>query len=109
MTWEIRYLDEAEKDFKKLEGNEKQRVTKALQQVKKNPLSPQEGGYGKPLGNKHGIDLSGLSKVKIKSVGVRVVYKVIETDEAMIVIVIGARADDKVYKTAEKRRKKYGL
>lgn len=109
MNWKILYLDEANKELKQLDGSEKRIVTKAIRQVSKNPLSAQDGGYGKPLGKKNGIDLTGLSKIKLKSAGIRVVYKVIETEESMLVIVVGARADNKVYKTAEKRRKKYGL
>lgn len=109
MNWKILYLDEANKELKQLDGSEKRIVTKAIRQVSKNPLSAQEGGYGKPLGKKNGIDLTGLSKIKLKCAGIRVVYKVIETEESMLVIVVGARADNKVYKTAEKRRKKYGL
>ncbi len=71
-----------------------------------NPVSIYEGGYGKPLGNKGGTDLTGLFKIKLRNAGLRIVYKIIKTETTMIVIVIGARSDDEVYNIAEKRYKK---
>ena len=66
MNWKLVYLPEAEKDFKGLSGNERIVVAKALNKVLKNPLPVNEGGYGKPLGNKQGNNLSGFLKIKLK-------------------------------------------
>lgn len=55
-----------------------------------NPLPVSEGGYGKPLENKNGNNLSGFLKIKLKSDGIRVVYKLVEIEEQMLVVVIGA-------------------
>ena len=71
--------------------------------MKQNPLPVYEGGYGKPLGNKNGNDLTGFLKVKLKSAGLRVVYKVVKQNDKMLIIVIGARADEEVYGIAQKR------
>lgn len=109
MKWSLKYLPEAAKDLKKLAGNQRILVAKAIDKVLENPLPVQEGGCGKPLGNKHGSDLSGFLKIKLKSAGIRVVYKVIRTENEMLVVVIGARADDEVYDTAQRRAEKYGL
>ena len=68
-----------------------------------------EGGYGKPLGNKGGHDLTGLLKIKLKDAGLRVVYKLIRTETEMIIVVIGARADDEVYDIASKRNMRYDI
>ena len=68
-----------------------------------------EGGYGKPLGSKGGTDLSGLFKIKLKAAGLRIVYKLIRTETEMLIVVIGARADDEVYQIAEKRARKKQL
>lgn len=103
MNWTLKYLPEAEKDFARLAGNQRLLVMKALSKVVQNPVSIYEGGYGKPLGNKGGTNLSGLFKIKLKNAGLRVVYKLIQTETEMLVIVIGARADDEVYQIAEKR------
>ena len=109
MNWKLVYLPEAEKDFKELSGNERIVVAKALKKVLENPLPVNEGGYGKPLGNKQGNNLSGFLKIKLKSLGIRVVYKLIKMDVQMLVVVIGARADDEVYGVAKKSAQKYEI
>ena len=71
MNWKLVFLPEAEKDFKCLSGNERIFVAKALNKVLENPLPTNEGGYGKPLGNKQGNNLSGFLKIKLKNLGTR--------------------------------------
>ena len=107
MNWTLKFLPEAQKDFEQLAGNQKLLVAKALDKVVQNPVSIYEGGYGKPLGSKSGTDLSGLLKIKLRDAGLRIVYKLVRTETSMLVIVIGARADDAVYKIAEKRAHKH--
>ena len=68
-----------------------------------------EGGYGKPLGNRNGANLTGFLKIKLRGAGLRVVYKLVRTESEMLIVVVGARADDEVYETAEQRTKKYGF
>ena len=67
MNWSVEYLPEAKKDLKNLDGSQRLLVLKAIKKVQTNPLPQPEGGYGKPLGNKNGNDLSGFLKVKLKS------------------------------------------
>ena len=109
MNWKLVHLPEAAKDLKNLAGNQRLLVVKALDKVLENPLPVSEGGYGKPLGNKQENDLAGFLKIKLKSAGIRVVYKLIRTESEMLVVVIGARADDEVYDTAQHRIKKNKL
>lgn len=109
MKWELTFLPEAAKDLKNMAGNQRIMVAKAIDKVLENPLPAQEGGYGKPLGNKSGNDLTGFLKIKLKSAGIRVVYKLIRTETQMLVVVIGARADDEVYEIAGQRAKKHKL
>ncbi len=109
MNWRLEFLPEAQKEFEALARNQRILVAKALKKVQQNPVSIYEGGYGKPLGNKGGTDLSGLFKIKLKAAGLRVVYKLIQTETEMLVVVVGARADDEVYKIAEKRAVKHSL
>lgn len=54
MIWSIEFLEEAEKDMKKLDHSAQIQVLKGIRKVSQNPLSVREGGYGKPLGNKSG-------------------------------------------------------
>lgn len=109
MNWKLVYLPEAAKDLKNLAGNQRLLVVKALDKVLENPLPVSEGEYGKSLGNKQENDLAGFLKIKLKSAGIRVVYKLIRTESEMLVVVIGARADDEVYDTAQHRIKKNKL
>ena len=77
--------------------------------MSQNPLPVQKGGYGKPLGNRTGNNLTNLLKIKFRNLGIRVVYKTIQIDGIMKIIVISARTDEQVYKEAGKRREKYDL
>lgn len=106
MTWSIEFLEEAERDMKKLDHSAQIQVLKGIRKVSQNPLPAEEGGYGKPLGNKNGINLTNLLKIKFRDLGIRVVYKVERLDGVMKIIVVSARTDEQVYKEAAKRRDK---
>ena len=107
--WELSFLAEAREDLRALDGSQRIRVVKAIAKVQSNPLPSSEGGYGKPLGNKRLSQLSGLMKVKLKSDGIRIVYKLERIEHAMRIVVIGVRSDDAVYREAQKRRESHGL
>lgn len=109
MTWNIEFLEEAKKDLKRLDHSVQIQVLKGISKVSINPLSSEEGGYGKPLGNKSGINLTNLMKIKFRDLGIRVVYKVERVNDTMKIIVISARTDEQVYKEASKRREKHDL
>ena len=103
MNREIHYSDEAKTDLRDLDGSQRKSVLKAIKKVSQNPLPVNEGGYGKPLGNKHGKDLTGLCKIKLMKEGIRVVYALIRTETSMKIVVIAARSDDEVYELAAQR------
>ena len=107
--WELSFLPEAREDLRALDGSQRIRVVKAIAKVQSNPLPSSEGGYGKPLENKRLSQLSGLMKVKLKSDGIRIVYKLERIEHAMRIVVIGVRSDDAVYREAQKRRESHGL
>ncbi|MCC8140932.1 MAG: type II toxin-antitoxin system RelE/ParE family toxin [Lachnospiraceae bacterium] len=109
MTWKIDYLPEAREDLRRLDGSQQIFVQKAIKKVSRNPLSMEEGGYGKPLGRKRSHNLTGLFKIKLRGIGIRVVYKLIREKDQMIIVVIGVREDEEVYELAAKRKEKYGL
>lgn len=104
MTWSIEFLEEAEKDLQKLDHSSQIQVLKGIVKVSKNPLPIHEGGYGKPLGNKNGTNLTNLLKIKYRNLGIRVVYKIEKIDGVMKIIIISARTDEQVYNEAAKRR-----
>ncbi|MCL2356542.1 MAG: type II toxin-antitoxin system RelE/ParE family toxin [Defluviitaleaceae bacterium] len=105
MKCRVEYTEAARNDLKELGSPRDKAVRKVIDKVAENPLPKSEGGYGNPLGNKRGKNLTGLCKIKLLKLGIRVVYKVIRTDKVMRIIVIAARADDEVYNTAAKRNK----
>ena len=109
MNWTLKFLPEAKKDLEGLAGNQRILVAKAIEKVRQNPVSMFEGGYGKPLGNKGGRNLTGLLKIKLKDAGLRFVYKLILTETEKFIVVIGARADEEVYDIASKRVLKHDL
>ena len=96
-------MEEAVTDMNDLDGSAKKQVDAAILKVSQNPLPKSEGGYGNPLGNKHDNNLTGLCKIKLLKLGIRVVYKLIRENDIMIVVVVAARADEEVYKIAAKR------
>ena len=109
MNWNVLYLPEADKDLDSLSRQQQILVKKAIKKVQANPLPQNEGGYGKPLGHKHGLNLTNLLKIKLRGEGIRIVYKLIKTDSQMLVIVVGIREDDEVYEIAHSRRTEHGL
>ena len=109
MSWQLQYLAETTEDFDSLDGSQKILVRKAIKKTGENPLPKAEGGYGAPLGNKGSRDLTNFLKIKIRKAGIRIVYKLIQTETVMLVVVIGLREDEDVYEVALKRAEKYGL
>lgn len=94
MNWQVEYLPEAVKDLKRLDASSQVLTLKAIQKVQADPRPAEEGGLGKPLGNKAGI---------------KIVYSLVREKDKMLIVVIGVRADNEVYEQAAKRRKSHGL
>lgn len=109
MIWVLEFLPEAQADLDALDNSVRQPVIKGIKKVQQNPVSKEEGGYGTPLGDKEGNNLTGLFKIKFLKYGIRVVYKLEHHDNIMKVIVISARSENKVYNEAGNRRTKYDL
>ncbi|RCX19978.1 mRNA interferase RelE/StbE [Anaerobacterium chartisolvens] len=104
--WTVEYLREAIEDIKRLDQEQRIQVIKAVIKVSVNPLPQAEGGYGKPLGNKNGVNLTGYCKIKLLKLGLRVVYNIVRESNIMKVIIVSARADDEVYILANRRKDK---
>jgi mRNA interferase RelE/StbE len=104
MKCTVEFTREAQKDLAVLGSPRDKIVRKAIEKVAQNPLPKSEGGYGNPLGNKRGTNLTGLCKIKLLKLGIRVVYEVVRVDSVMKIIVIATRADDEVYNLAAHRR-----
>ena len=106
MELKIKYHPLAQEELARMDGAVRKIVLKGIIKVSSNPRPQNEGGYGKPLGNKGSNNLTGLLKIKYRDIGIRVVYKLIEDEKthAMYILVISARADNEVYDIAGKRK-----
>lgn len=107
MSWQIRITDEAKKDYRKLDGSVKKQVLAGILKVARAPL-PTPNGYGKPLGNKQGNNLTGFFKIKYKGIGIRVVYTLVLKELVMNIVVISERDDNFCYDLAVQLYEKYG-
>lgn len=105
--WQVKFLNEAKKDLAKLDNSLKGQVLKGIAKVRTNPL-PVPHGYGKPLGNKGGNNLTGFFKIKYKGIGIRVVYSLVSEEKIMNIVVISQRDDEYCYEIAAKLYNKYG-
>jgi len=103
MSYKVILSDDAKKDMKAFNPAQERQIITQLNKFALNPLPKNEGGYGNPLGNKGGANLTGLCKIKFKKLGVRVVYQLIRADKIMKVVVIAARSDNEVYDIAARR------
>ncbi|MGO0986339.1 type II toxin-antitoxin system RelE family toxin [Clostridioides difficile] len=104
MLWNVFYTKDSKKDLLKLDNSQKKQVLKAIDKVSKNPL-PSPDGYGKPLGNKGNNNLTNCYKIKLRGLGIRIVYNLVIVDNAMKIIVISVREDSLVYDIASERVK----
>jgi mRNA interferase RelE/StbE len=107
--WALEFLTEAVDDLREIDFSIRKHVLKAIDKVINNPVSKELGGYGTPLGNKRGNNLSGLYKLKLRDAGIRVVYALYEKDNILTVVVVGVRSENAVYQEAYKRRLKYDI
>ena len=103
----VEYMPKAKDDLARLDGAVRVRVMAGIEKAAQNPLPKSEGGYGKPLGNKQGINLTNLLEVKFRGMGIRAVYKLVRVDKVMKIVVVSVREDEIVFKEALKRVKTY--
>ena len=102
MKWRVEYLKAALRDLERLDPYNRRLILKAIQKTAERPLPPPDG-IGKPLGNHASAKLSGFYKIKLKSLGYRVVYQLVMECGVMRIVVISVRDEDAVYKEAERR------
>ncbi|ENW84599.1 hypothetical protein F909_00147 [Acinetobacter sp. ANC 3929] len=94
MSYNLDFLEEALAEWNKLNPSIKQQLKKKLIKVLENPRVPK---------NK----LSGHSnryKIKLRSIGYRLVYEVIDDEVVVLVIAVGRRENNAVYNTADSRQ-----
>ena len=93
MIYELGFLDEALDEWRKLDGSNREQFKKKLGERLINPRVPS-------------AQLSGHRdryKIKLRSVGYRLVYEVRDSQVIVVVVAVGKRERNAVYKTAAKR------
>lgn len=97
--FEIVFIEEAKKDYRKLDGSVKKYVDIAFKKMENRAHE-----LGEELTNKNGQNLIGCRKIKFRDLGIRIVYRIVGNKaEIAEVIAIGKRKNDEVYKKAAKR------
>ncbi|WP_446009597.1 type II toxin-antitoxin system RelE family toxin [Candidatus Electrothrix sp.] len=93
MTYNLEFLTDALKEWKNLDGTIKKQLKKKLAERLKNPHVPADKLSGSV--NRY--------KIKLRSVGYRLVYEVLDAEIVVIVVAVGKREKSTVYKKAAKR------
>ncbi len=94
MTYNLEFLEEAKKEWEKLNPTIRQQLKKKLVQIiespriSKNQLSGSTNRY----------------KIKLRNIGYRLVYEVIEQEVVVLVVAVGRRENNQVYKAADNRQ-----
>ena len=93
MSYELDFLDEALKEWRKLDSNTRKQFSRKLSERCENPhvLSAKLHGA------------KNVYKIKLRSVGYRLVYEVLEREIVVLVIAVGRRDTADFYPTAIKR------
>jgi mRNA interferase RelE/StbE len=93
MSWSVRFHPEVEQDLKQLGTAEARRILKV---IRERIADGEPDKIGKPL---RGV-LAGHRRIRTGDV--RIVYRINGT-EVVLVLCVGARRDDEVYKAAAQR------
>ena len=96
--YDIQFHPLVEDDLEKLNNSVRVEVFKKLKKIQNSPE------LGELLGNKNGMNLSGLRKMYVAKKQIRIVYEIVESLILVKVLVIGKREDMVVYKQAQLRK-----
>jgi mRNA interferase RelE/StbE len=94
MTYELAFLDEALKEWRKLDNTTREQFKAKLAERLLNPKIPS-------------ARLSGPKdryKIKLRNAGFRLVYQVKDQELLVLVVAVGKRERNEVYKIAEGRK-----
>lgn len=93
MNYKLKFLPSALKEWKKLDTSIQTQFKKKLKQCLRQPHIP--GNRLSRFENHY--------KIKLKASGYRMVYEVVDHELFVLVITIGKREKNAIYKTAKKR------
>lgn len=93
MPYELAFVDPALKEWRKLDHNTRSQFKKRLEERLAHPRVPSAKLQGS----------TDRYKIKLRSVGYRLVYEVRDQVLLVVVIAVGKREHDDVYRQADKR------
>lgn len=93
MSYEIEFFEEALDEWRKLDSSIRDQLKKKLVKLVEEPH--------RSANRLHGLD--GCYKIKLRSAGVRLVYKVEDGELVILVIAVGKRDKSVVYDAARER------
>jgi mRNA interferase RelE/StbE len=94
MTYELAFLDEALKEWRKLDNATRDQFKSKLAERLQNPKIPS-------------VQLHGAKdryKIKLRNAGYRLVYQVKDRELMVLVVAVGKRERNEVYKAADRRK-----
>jgi len=94
MTYELEFLVDAEKEWKKLDATIRSQFAKKLKERLQNPHVPASRLHGMP----------DCYKIKLRTLGYRLVYRVADKTITVTVIAVGKRDGDEAYAAAKVRQ-----
>jgi len=93
MTYELGFVDEALAEWRKLDGSIREQFKKKLAERLDSPRVPDARLSGHP----------DRYKIKLRSVGYRLVYEVRDEQLIVVVVAVGKRERSAVYRAATRR------
>jgi mRNA interferase RelE/StbE len=93
MSYELAFLDDALKEWRKLDNSVRQQFKKKLAERLQQPDIPSARLYGSKV----------RYKIKLRSAGFRLVYEVRENELLVVVVAVGKRKRKAVDDAAERR------
>ena len=93
MTYRLKFLADADKEWRRLDSNTQEQFKKKLAERLKNPRGPS----AKLRNSKDRY------KIKLRASGYRLVYEVRDAEIVVLVIAVGKRDREQVYLAAAKR------
>ena len=95
MSYELEFMPKALKEWQKLDSSIKEQFKKKLAQRLENPKVPKDKLR----------DFDNVYKIKLKSLGYRLAYEVVDERLVVLVLVVGKRENNAVYDELAKRFK----
>ena len=98
MSYELAFLDEALKEWRKLDSVTREQFKTKLAERLQNPKIPSARLHG----------AKDRYKIKLRNAGYRLVYQVKDRELIVLVVAVGKRERNEVYKMAERRQVESG-